>query len=62
MGSKRPVYYTQWYEDDMWLGYPKEFPDYWTQGKTEQELKENLVDIYKDLKNHEIPHQNARQR
>lgn len=48
--------YTYWREDDMWLGYLEEFSDYWTQGKTERELKENLADIYKDLTSGEIPH------
>ena len=27
--------YIYWQDDDMWLGYLEEFPDYWTQGKTE---------------------------
>ena len=38
--------YTYWKDEDMWIGYFDEFPDYWTQGETEAELKENLVDIY----------------
>jgi len=33
----------------MWLGYIEEFPDYMTQGKTLEELQENLRDIYQDL-------------
>lgn len=33
----------------MWLGYLEEFPDYWTQGETEEELQENLIDIHKEL-------------
>ncbi|MBD1871643.1 hypothetical protein H6F95_30950 [Cyanobacteria bacterium FACHB-471] len=33
----------------MWLGYLEEYPDYWTQAETENELKENLADIYKEL-------------
>lgn len=33
----------------MWLGYLEEYPDYMTQGKTIEELKENLADIYKEL-------------
>ncbi len=41
--------YSYWKDDDMWLGYLEEFPDYWTQGETEEELKENLIDIYKEL-------------
>jgi predicted RNase H-like HicB family nuclease len=41
--------YIYWKDDDMWLGYLEEFPDYWTQGETEEELKEHLIDIYKEL-------------
>jgi predicted RNase H-like HicB family nuclease len=33
----------------MWLEYLDEYPDYWTQGETEEELKENLADIYKEV-------------
>ncbi len=38
--------YVYWQDDDMWLGYLEEYPDYWTQGETEEELQENLLDIY----------------
>ena len=41
--------YTYWEDEDMWLGYFDEFPDYWTQSETEEELKENLIDLYKEL-------------
>ncbi len=47
--------YVFWKEDEMWLGYLEEFPDYWTQGETEQELRENLSDIYKELAQGSIP-------
>ncbi len=43
--------YIFWQEDNMWLGYFEEYPDYWTQGETQTELKENLLDLYKDLSN-----------
>lgn len=46
MEIKRYVY---WQDDQMWLGYFEEYPDYWTQGETQEELKENLADIYKEL-------------
>ncbi|MEH2240260.1 type II toxin-antitoxin system HicB family antitoxin [Nostoc sp.] len=46
MTKKKYIY---WQDDDMWLGYLEEYPDYWTQGETEEELKENLVDIYSEL-------------
>jgi len=41
--------YVFWQHDDMWLGYLEEFPDYWTQGKTMEELQENLKDLYQEL-------------
>ena len=50
--SKKYVY---WEDNDMWIGYLEEFPDYMTQGETLDELKENLKDIFKDLSSGEIP-------
>jgi len=47
--------YVYWKDDDMWLGFLEEFPGYWTQGETEEELKENLIDLYKELANGSIP-------
>lgn len=41
--------YVFWQDDGMWLGYLQEFPDYWTQGTSEEELRGNLADLYKDL-------------
>lgn len=46
--------YIYWQDEEMWLGYLEEFPDYWTQGETEEELRENLVDIYEELTNGSI--------
>ena len=37
--------FTYWQDEDMWLGYSSRYPDYWTQGETEAELRENLLDI-----------------
>jgi predicted RNase H-like HicB family nuclease len=47
--------YVYWKDEDAWLGYLEEFPDYWTQGKTQDDLKENLVDLYKELSSGTIP-------
>jgi hypothetical protein len=41
--------YVYWQEDDMWLGYLEEFPDYWTQGESLQDLQEHLKDLHSDL-------------
>jgi predicted RNase H-like HicB family nuclease len=52
MQTKKYVY---WQEDDMWIGYLEEYPDYMTQGETIEQLKENLRDIYNELTSGTIP-------
>ena len=47
--------YIYWQDDQVFLGYFEEYPDYWTQGKTIDELKENLIDIYNELTSGTIP-------
>ncbi|MDQ1316994.1 MAG: hypothetical protein QG588_643 [Candidatus Poribacteria bacterium] len=37
-------------EDGWYVGHIQEYPDYESQGKTLDELKENLLDIYDDIK------------
>ena len=44
-----------WQENNFWLGYAEEYPDYITQGFTLEELKNNISDIYKDLSEGYIP-------
>lgn len=52
--------YIYWRDGEMWLGYLEEYPDWWTQGQTEEELRSNLVDIHKELTGGAIP--NVRRR
>jgi len=52
MNKKKYVY---WKDEDMWLGYLEEYPDYMTQGKTIEELEDNLKDIYNELNSGAIP-------
>jgi predicted RNase H-like HicB family nuclease len=47
--------YVYWQDGEMWLGHLEDYPDYWTQGETEVELKENLIDIYTELTSGTIP-------
>jgi predicted RNase H-like HicB family nuclease len=49
------IKYVYWEDEDIWLGYLEEFPDYMTQGKTLEELKKNLKDIFKDITDGHIP-------
>jgi hypothetical protein len=47
--------YIFWQDNNVWLGYLEEYPDYMTQGVTVDELEKNLRDIYLDLSSGEIP-------
>jgi predicted RNase H-like HicB family nuclease len=51
METKKFMYYQ---DDDMYIGWIDDFPDYKTQGATLDELKENLRDIYEELTNGRI--------
>ena len=45
-----------WQADDMWLGYLEEFPDYWTQGTSFDDLRKHLKDLFSELSSGAIPH------
>ena len=51
----KTIKYIYWQDGDMWLGYLDEFPDYMTQGMTQDDLQENLRDIYEELTSGRIP-------
>jgi hypothetical protein len=42
-------------ENDWFVGHIQEYPDYETQGKTMDELKVNLLDIYNDIESGLVP-------
>ena len=44
-----------WEEDGSWIGYLQEFPDYWTQGDTLEDLESHLRDLYADLASGDLP-------
>lgn len=52
MQSVRFVY---WEDDGTWIGYLQDYPDYWTQGQSLDDLKEHLRDLYRDFSSGEIP-------
>ena len=51
----RTVKYTFWQDGDFFLGFLNEYPDYWTQGTSKEDLLENLRDLLTDLESGEIP-------
>lgn len=53
MQTRKFVYYQ---EEDMFVGWLEEYPDYRTQGETMAQLEENLKDLYLELNSGAIPH------
>jgi len=51
--------FTYWQDEEMWLGYLDQYPDYMTQGVSLDDLREHLLDLYNDLSSGLIP--NVRQ-
>jgi len=53
--TTQTVRYVYWQDEDGWLGYLEEYPDYWTQGDSLDDLREQLKDLYSDLTSGQIP-------
>ena len=51
----RTIKFTYWQDDDFFLGFLNEYPDYQTQGKTKEELTENLKDLLADFESGQVP-------
>ncbi len=49
------VKFVYWEEDGAWIGYLQDYPDYWTQGETLDNLKDHLRDLYHDLTSGALP-------
>jgi len=47
--------FTYWQDNGMWLGHLDEYPDYMTQGTDFDDLKDHLLDLYKELTSGSIP-------
>jgi predicted RNase H-like HicB family nuclease len=46
--------FVYWEDEGMYVGYFQDYPDYWTQGTTLDDLKEHLRDLYTDLTSGQI--------
>jgi predicted RNase H-like HicB family nuclease len=49
------IKYVHWEQDGAWLGYLQDYPDYWTQGESLDDLREHLKDLYQDITGGKIP-------
>jgi predicted RNase H-like HicB family nuclease len=45
----RSVKIIYWEDDGAWIGYLDDYPDYWTQGSTLDDLRKHLKDLYWEL-------------
>jgi predicted RNase H-like HicB family nuclease len=52
METKKFIYYE---DGGMFVGWLEEYPDYRTQGQTMDELRENLLELHKDVTSGQIP-------
>jgi hypothetical protein len=52
--------FTYWQDEEMWLGHLDETPEYVTQGMSVDDLREHLLDLYRDLSSIHSPKQNTR--
>lgn len=43
------IKFVYWEEDGAWIGHIQDYPDYWTQGETLDDLREHLKDLYRDF-------------
>ncbi len=48
------IKFMHWQEGDAYLGYLLDYPDYWTQGESLDDLKAHLIDLYVDLTSGEL--------
>lgn len=44
-----------WEDNGAWLGYLHDYPDYWTQGETLDDLREHLKDLHRDISGNHVP-------
>jgi hypothetical protein len=47
--------FVHWEDEDIHLGYLVDYPDYWTQGESMDELKAHLSNLYFDLTSGQLP-------
>lgn len=52
----RNIKYTFWQDENFYIGFLNEYPDYETQGNSKEELLENLKSLLVDIESGEVPY------
>ena len=47
--------FVYWQHGDAWVGYLEDYPDYWTQGTSYDDLLEHLKDLHSELTGGTLP-------
>jgi predicted RNase H-like HicB family nuclease len=50
------IRFTSWKDEQFFIGFLNDYPDYKTQGESKEDLIENLRDLWIDLESEEIPY------
>ena len=51
----KKLQFTWWRDGKFYLGFLNEYPDYQTQATSKRELRENLLELFKDIESKEVP-------
>ena len=54
MATMESTKYIYWQDGGQWLGSLQDYPDYWTQGESFEDLQVNLWDLCRDLPNSRV--------
>lgn len=52
----RKITITTWKDEDFFIGFLNDYPDYQTQGESKEELIENLKDLLNDIESEQVPY------
>ena len=54
--TMRTIRITSWKDNDFYVGYLNDYPDYRSQGFSKEELVENLKELLQEIESDEIPY------
>ncbi len=52
----KTMQFTFWQEEDFFIGFLNDYPNYQTQGESKEELVENLKDLLIDMESAQVPY------
>ena len=52
----RTIKITSWKDNDFYVGYLNDYPDYRSQGLSKEELVENLKELLQDIESDDVPY------